>query len=285
MLDDPALGHDTHAVRHLADHAEVVGDQQQRHSQPVAQILQQLEDLRLHGDVQRRGRLVGDQEIGLARQGHGDHHPLPLPAGELMRIRAQPLVRIGQGDQVQQFKSSFPGVALAQGPVDIEDLADLPLDRAQRVQGRHRLLEHHADAFAAHLEHVVLARAHDFAAVDADRSARMRRVLVGEQLHHRQRRHRLARTGLADQRHRLAAFDGEVHVADHLLATEGNGEVRNLEDRAHTAARLGSKASRTPSPTNTSKVSMIASVKNPARPSQGAWMLALPCASNSPSDG
>ena len=31
---------------------------------PVAQIEQQAQDLRLHGDVERGGRLVGDQEFG-----------------------------------------------------------------------------------------------------------------------------------------------------------------------------------------------------------------------------
>src|SRR3954463_5914850 len=47
----------------------------------------------------------------------------------------------------------------------------------------------------------------------------------------------------------------------------------------------GSKASRTASPMKISSDSMIATEKKPARPSHGAWMLVLPCDSNSPSDG
>src|SRR6195952_2834588 len=48
---------------------------------------------------------------------------------------------------------------------------------------------------------------------------------------------------------------------------------------------LGSNASRTASPMKISSDSMMATAKNPVKPSHGAWTLALPCDSNSPSDG
>src|SRR6201995_3906165 len=47
----------------------------------------------------------------------------------------------------------------------------------------------------------------------------------------------------------------------------------------------GSNASRTASPMKIRSESMIATAKKPVKPSQGAWTLALPCDSNSPSDG
>src|SRR5262249_50823225 len=47
----------------------------------------------------------------------------------------------------------------------------------------------------------------------------------------------------------------------------------------------GSNASRTASPMKIRSDSMMATEKNPVKPSHGAWMLALPCDSNSPSDG
>ncbi|MNY80867.1 hypothetical protein D3C86_2221160 [compost metagenome] len=62
------------------DQVEVVADQQQGHAQAGLQRFEQFEDLQLHGDVQRRGRFVGDQQLGLVGQGHGDHHTLPLTA-------------------------------------------------------------------------------------------------------------------------------------------------------------------------------------------------------------
>src|ERR1700687_2833183 len=47
----------------------------------------------------------------------------------------------------------------------------------------------------------------------------------------------------------------------------------------------GSNASRTASPMKISSDSMMATAKNPVKPSHGAWTLALPCDSNSPSEG
>src|SRR5882762_8709261 len=47
----------------------------------------------------------------------------------------------------------------------------------------------------------------------------------------------------------------------------------------------GSNASRTASPMKISSDSMMATAKKPVKPSQGACTLALPCDSNSPSDG
>src|SRR4030081_1222994 len=47
----------------------------------------------------------------------------------------------------------------------------------------------------------------------------------------------------------------------------------------------GSNASRAASPMKNRSDSMIATAKNPVKPSHGAWTLALACDSNSPSDG
>src|ERR1700681_4957671 len=54
---------------------------------------------------------------------------------------------------------------------------------------------------------------------------------------------------------------------------------------AHLNVLRGSNASRTASPMKISSDSMIATAKKPVKPSHGAWTLALPCDSNSPSDG
>lgn len=36
----------------------------------------QIENLRLHRDIERRGWFVGDEQVGLADQGHPDHDAL-----------------------------------------------------------------------------------------------------------------------------------------------------------------------------------------------------------------
>ena len=65
---------------------------------------EQFEDLRLHGHVERRGRLVGDQQLRLVGERHGDHHALALAAGKLVRIGAEPLFRLADADLVEQLE-------------------------------------------------------------------------------------------------------------------------------------------------------------------------------------
>ena len=89
VLDDLAVLHHADPLRDLAHDAEVVGDEQKRHAEPRLDVFQQRDDLRLHGDVERRGRLVGNQQIGLVGERHGDHDALALAAGELVRIALQ----------------------------------------------------------------------------------------------------------------------------------------------------------------------------------------------------
>ena len=50
---------------------------------------QQLEHLGLDRDVQRAGRLVGQQHLRAQRQGQRDRHPLQLAAGQLAGVAAQ----------------------------------------------------------------------------------------------------------------------------------------------------------------------------------------------------
>ena len=92
LLDDLAVLHHADPVGDLAHDVEVVGDEQHGHAEAALQILQKLEDLRLHGDVERGGRLVGDQQVRLVGERHRDHHALALAAGQLVRIAFQPRV-------------------------------------------------------------------------------------------------------------------------------------------------------------------------------------------------
>ena len=64
-LDDAAGIHHLHAIGDLGHHAHVVGDQHDGGAEIAPQLLDELEDLRLHGDVERRRGLVGDEERGL----------------------------------------------------------------------------------------------------------------------------------------------------------------------------------------------------------------------------
>ena len=60
----------------------------------LAQLVEQVEDRRLHRHVERRHRLVGDEDVGTQREGARDRDALPLPAGELPRVGADSAVRL-----------------------------------------------------------------------------------------------------------------------------------------------------------------------------------------------
>src|SRR5208282_3403573 len=92
-----------HIVGILGDHAEIVRYQDDRETEPLLEIADQVENLRLDRNVERGGRLVGDQQVGVARERHRDHHPLAHPAGQLMRVVVDPAFRIGDPDHLERL--------------------------------------------------------------------------------------------------------------------------------------------------------------------------------------
>ena len=204
-----------------------------RHAEPRLELLQQLEDLRLDGDVERGGRLVGDQEVGLVGERHGDHHALALAARELMRIALEPARRIGNADLAEQLDDARARGRSLDAAVQLENLADLLLDRVQRIERGHRLLEDDGDVVAAHVADLALRQAEQLPAFEMDGAGRMARRRIGQQLEDRQRRHRLAGARFADQRHRLALLDLERDAIDRehlaLALAERDREVADGE--------------------------------------------------------
>ncbi|MEI2612901.1 MAG: hypothetical protein V9G20_30025 [Candidatus Promineifilaceae bacterium] len=77
-----------------------------RHAVLGLQLHQQIEDLLLDGHVERRGRLVGDQQLRVAGDRHGDHHALALAARHLVREGAEPLGGIGDADLLAAVRST-----------------------------------------------------------------------------------------------------------------------------------------------------------------------------------
>ena len=72
--------HDHHAVGSAGDHPHVVRDQDDPHAELALEPVEQLQDLGLDRHVERGGGLVGDQQLRVAGEGHGDHHPLAQSA-------------------------------------------------------------------------------------------------------------------------------------------------------------------------------------------------------------
>src|SRR3954466_10593164 len=109
----------------------------------------------------------------------------------------------------------------------------------------------------------------------------MRRRRIWQQLQDRECADRLSRTGFADQSHALAGLDLIGNMIDRNRSParlmKSHRQIADLEqsliDRLHEAylkVLRGSNPSRTASPMKISSDNMIATAKNPVKPSQGA---------------
>ena len=91
-LDDPPEVHDGDPVAQRPRQAEVVRDEDQAEVVLPPQPHQHVQHLRAHRHVERRHGLVADQRLGPEHHRRGDHDPLALAAGQLVRV-AVPVAR------------------------------------------------------------------------------------------------------------------------------------------------------------------------------------------------
>ncbi len=140
----------------MADNGQVVGYQQYGHAKALLKGFKQLQHLFLDGDVQGCRGLVGNQQVRLIGQRHGDHDPLLLASGKLVGVAVKPFPGFGNTHQFQQFDNPRPGLLTPQTLVQCQGFADLFFNGMEGVQGRHRFLEDHADGSSANLAHPAL---------------------------------------------------------------------------------------------------------------------------------
>ena len=84
-LDHLAGAHDDDAVAERANDFQVVADEQIGEPAPLLQIAQQVDDLALHGEIERRRRLVEQDEFRVQHQRARNGDALALAAGEFVR--------------------------------------------------------------------------------------------------------------------------------------------------------------------------------------------------------
>ena len=109
LAREAAVGHEHDAVGD-GGRARVVGDHHERAPAGVDGVAQQRQHLAPGAQVERAGRLVGEQDLGLADQRAGDRHALLLAARELRRAMAG---AIGQPDRGQRAAAPASAAAVA----------------------------------------------------------------------------------------------------------------------------------------------------------------------------
>jgi hypothetical protein len=207
---------------------------------------QQLEDLRLHGDVERGRRFVGQEQRRLAQQRHGDHHALAHAAREFMRIEPNAPPRLGDAHALEHAHGDIQRLAAADAAVSGQHLRQLVPDAHVGIQGRHRVLEDHGHFRAAHGVEIARAAVQDLAALKLHAAGRP--AVGGQEPHDGEQDLALAGAGLADDAHDLAAPQLETHAIDGrhpaLRQLEADGEIADRQDRRRRgglSARWGRK--------------------------------------------
>ena len=216
LFDHLSAIHHHDAIRDARDHAQIMGDPDDRHAQLLAQLFDQLDDLRLNGHVQRRGGFIRDQHFGIASQRNGNHHPLPHAARKLVRVVFQAPSSVGDPDQLQQLNGPRAGLRFVQTHMDAQRLHDLVAHVEHRVQGGHRVLKHEPDLAAAHMAQII--------GVDLEKVLPVEQNLPlfdigrggGQQPDQRHHGHRFARAGFADNAQKLARLDVETYGIDRV---------------------------------------------------------------------
>ena len=210
----------------VGDQGQVVGDQQHGHVVFALQFAQKTQDLSLHGHIEGGGGLVGDQQLGLAGQRHGDHDPLALPAGELVGIGLHALGRRGDTDPVQQFHHLRSCGLRVQTTVQAQTLGDLVTHAKHGVQAGHGFLEDHCNLAATQLAHGFFWLGQQVLAIKQDLAADTAGLRWWQQTHHRQRGHAFATTRLAHQAQCFTGGELQRNAVKHRMGAAGCAQAQ-----------------------------------------------------------
>ena len=119
-----------------------MGNEKVGHAQTLLQVLKQIDDLGLDGHIQRRHRLVADDERWLDGERARRGYSLALPARKLVRIPRS--LRTAKSDELQDFLNAIAPVLTALVElVDHHRLFDDLAYRHPRIQRAIRILEDH----------------------------------------------------------------------------------------------------------------------------------------------
>jgi hypothetical protein len=140
-LDHASDVHHRHPVADVADDAQVVRHEEVGQPEVGLQVDQEIQDLRLHGDVQGGDGLVGDDQARMHGQGARDADPLALAAAE--GVGKPPHVLRSQSHAAQEVGHARFPVTPARHAVHEQRLAHEVEQRHPWIERRERVLEDH----------------------------------------------------------------------------------------------------------------------------------------------
>src|SRR6204780_1560655 len=221
-LDDAAEIHHGDASADMLDDRQIMGDEQISEPEFLLQVLQQIDDLGLDRYIQRRHRLIADDQFGLDRERTRDADALALTAGEFVRMAAD-MIRL-PADGLEQIHAALfelpPGLGQF---VNDQGFADDRADAHARIERRIRILKDDLDIAAQDTQLIGRQRS-DLLAFEIDLSGSR-----FDQAKHATPCGRLAAAGLADQPQRFAAGDVKIDAVDRADAAGLTAEQAALE--------------------------------------------------------
>ncbi|MNT47961.1 hypothetical protein D3C72_1847180 [compost metagenome] len=138
-----------------------------------------------------------------------------------MRILGQTPRRFGDVHGIEHAQRHRLGRNTLRSLMFADRLCQLRADRHDRIERRHRLLEHHGDIAAAHAAHRAVAQARKLTPFELDTAGGDAQGRLRQKPHDRQRRHGLSRTALAGNAQRLAEPQVEADLVEHALCAFG----------------------------------------------------------------
>jgi hypothetical protein len=141
--------HHGNAVGDDACDGEIVRDEDKRHPQPPPEVAEQVENTRGDRDIERRRRLVAEQEAGWNDDRTCDRDTLALAARKLRRPGLEQ--SLGKSHHLHGVEHLRPTLRAARAR-GAQPLSDQVADREPRCQGGARVLEDHLWCRVADLE-------------------------------------------------------------------------------------------------------------------------------------
>ena len=203
--------HDVNPIRNLGYNGQVMGDVQEGHMPLFLEFPEKVEYLVLNGDVKGGRWFIGNDEVGFARQGHGDHDTLALSAAEVVRIVLHALFRSCDSHIGKEFDCPAVRLGLLYNLMGNDRFLDLIANGEDRIEGGHGFLEDHGDLLTPKpLERILFEIQEVFPFEEdlppPDLSGRLR-----HQLEYGEGRNGLAAAGLADKADGFPFFQLVAH--------------------------------------------------------------------------
>ena len=145
-LDDLPQVHHRDVVGEIAHHGEVVGDEHERGFAAGLELAQEVDDRRLHRDVERGDGLVGDHHVRVAGERPGDGDALLLATRQLVGLPPGQLRRQPHDlEEVGELPAGGLAREVAEPPEGAADRVAHGVTRVERAVG---VLEDHLELSA-----------------------------------------------------------------------------------------------------------------------------------------